>query len=188
MITDRSISLNIPYDSPTSVQEFGQKFQVRKVHGLYLCPLTNRRKMVGLGEGSMFRKFLLYGLPLYMYVLELLLKQFANMNADSVAGPTLAGAGIGFLLPLTELKRPAVDQALLTQLKNANIAVYSPKDKAFSDGVWFAFFFSLLGWMYSIFLTVKRSGSVHTGVNWALTIGCIVFVASVVLAEFKEKM
>lgn len=136
----------------------------------------------------MFRKFLLYGLPVYMYALELLLKQMASVTADSVAGPTLAGAGIGFLLPLTELKKVAADPNLVNQLKAANIAVYSPKDKAFSDGVWLAFFLSMLAWMYSIFLTVKHSAGVHTGINWALTIGCIVFVISVVLTEFKERI
>jgi hypothetical protein len=52
----------------------------------------------------MFRKALLYGLPVYLYGLEFLLKLIANLKADSVAGPTLAGAGLGFLLPLTELK------------------------------------------------------------------------------------
>jgi hypothetical protein len=136
----------------------------------------------------MFRKILLYGLPLYLYALELLIKAVASVNADSVAGPTLAGAGIGFLLPLTELKRIQVDPALLTQLKSAGASVYSPRDKSFSDFVWVAFFLSLVAWMYSISLTLRHSSGSHGAVNWPLLIGCIIFVAAVVLAEVKEKI
>ncbi|MGA8271449.1 MAG: hypothetical protein WB919_07795, partial [Candidatus Sulfotelmatobacter sp.] len=65
----------------------------------------------------MFKKVMLYGLPLYLYGLELLLKALATIKADSVAGPTLAGAGLGFLLPLTELKPVSIDPAVLLQLK-----------------------------------------------------------------------
>jgi len=47
----------------------------------------------------MFRKFLLYGMPVYLYALELLLKTMAAVQADSVAGPTLAGAGLASFCP-----------------------------------------------------------------------------------------
>lgn len=95
----------------------------------------------------MFRKILLYGLPLYLYGLELLLKAIANVTADSVAGPTLAGAAIGFLLPLTELKSVTMDATLAQALTKLNARAHSPRDKVFTDLVWVIFFLSLGGWI-----------------------------------------
>jgi hypothetical protein len=106
----------------------------------------------------MFRKILLYGLPIYLYGLELLLKAIANVTADSVAGPTLAGAGIGFLLPPTELKSVVLDPTLAAALTKLNAVAYTSCAKTFTDFVWVAFFLSLGAWMYSIYLTLQRAG------------------------------
>jgi uncharacterized membrane protein (DUF485 family) len=153
-----------------------------------------------LEERRVFRKFLLYGLPLYLYGLELLLKTIAAVNSDSVAGPTLAGAGIGFLLPLTDLKPVQVDAALVAALAKAKAKVkfYSPTDKAFTDFVWLIFFVSLAAWMYSIYLTLQTFNTLHRevglrsseilSVNWPLMIGCAIFVVAIILSEIKEKI
>src|SRR5260221_2665704 len=109
----------------------------------------------GIRQGKMFKKILLYGLPVYLYGLEFLLKAFASIKSDSVAGPTLAGAALGFLLPLTELKVPNIDPALLTQLKTAVASAYVSSDKTFSEFIWVCFFASLGGWMVSIYLTLQ---------------------------------
>lgn len=134
----------------------------------------------------MFHKLLLYSLPVYLYGLELLLKALAALPGDSLAGPTLAGAGIGFLLPLTQLKPIAIDPALATHLANISAAVYSPRDRKFSDFVWLMFFVSLLAWMYTIFLT-SRPGSADSTVG-PLAIGSSVYALAIVLAEAKERI
>jgi len=134
------------------------------------------------------RKILLYGLPIYLYGLELLLKAMANVTADSVAGPTLAGAGIGFLLPLTQLKTVAVaDQNLQAELAKMRVKVHKTSDEQFTDFVWFAFFLSLAAWMFSIYLTLKPIQP-PVPLNWPLSIGCVIFVISIVLAEIKERV
>ncbi len=135
----------------------------------------------------MFRKILLYGLPLYLYGLELLLKAIANVTADSVAGPTLAGAGIGFLLPLTELKSVVIDAPLAQALTALNAVAYSPRAKTFSDFVWVMFFLSLGGWMYSIYLTLHRAGQPQA-INWPFVIGAVTFAVSIGLSEWRERL
>jgi hypothetical protein len=139
---------------------------------------------------QMFRKILLYGLPIYLYGLELLLKASAKVTIESFAGPTLAGAGIGFLLPLTELKPVPIDANLIKQLQDVGAKVYSPRDKTLCDLVWVAFFLSLGGWMYSIYLTMQPlvTNSTSKLVNWPFTIGCIIFLVSILLAEVKERI
>jgi hypothetical protein len=133
-----------------------------------------------------FKKALLYGLPVYLYGLELLLKAFASIKADSVAGPTLAGAGLGFLLPLTDLKPVRLDSTVLDQLRKAGASVFSRADKAFSDFVWLCFFASLGAWMVCIYWTLRPSES--GWINKSLLIGCIIFVGSIILTEIKERI
>jgi len=136
----------------------------------------------------MVRKILLYGFPIYLYGLEFLLKTFASVVSGSVAGPTLAGAGMGFLLPLTELKKVQVDPKLLALLAPGTI-VYSKKDKILSDIVWVVFFISLLVWMYSIYLTIRAVNPAGGApMNVPLIMGCAVFFASIILAEIKERI
>lgn len=136
----------------------------------------------------MFKKMLLYGLPLYLYGLEFLLKALANIQADSVAGPTLAGAGLGFLLPLTDLKAVPVDARVLEQLKSKGANAYSETDRAFSDFVWVFFFASLGAWMACIYLTLRPLENTFKHLNKSLLIGCIIFVVSIVLTEIKERL
>jgi hypothetical protein len=136
----------------------------------------------------MFKKLMLYGLPVYLYGLELLLKAFAAIKADSIAGPTLAGAGLGFLLPLTELKPVPVDPEVRQKLEETKTAVYSRTDKSFSDFVWVCFFSALALWMWCIYLTLHPSQEAGSYVNKSFAIGCIIFVVSVVLTEIKERI
>jgi hypothetical protein len=135
----------------------------------------------------MFKKILLYGLPVYLYLLEFLLKAFASIKADSVAGPTLAGAGLGFLIPLTDLKVPTIDPDLAKQLKAAGATAHVSSDKNFSDFVWIVFFVSLGLWMRCIYLTL-RPLEAGKYVDNSLVIGCIIFVVSIVLTEIKERL
>jgi hypothetical protein len=136
----------------------------------------------------MFRKILLFGLPIYLYGLELLLKAVASVRADSVAGPTLAGAGMGFLLPLTDLKEVPLDPQLKAALAPGTKA-YSTKDKRLTDFVWITFFVSLGAWMYCVFLTIQNLHLSFGGRgNVPLIIGCLIFGVSIVLAEIKERL
>lgn len=118
----------------------------------------------------MFKKLMLYGLPVYLYILEAVLKTFAAIKADSVAGPTLAGAGLGFLLPLTELKEIPVPPEVLSKLKDTKTAVYSPTDKTFSDLIWVCFFVALLLWMWCIYLTLHPTPPIAGYINKSFTI------------------
>jgi hypothetical protein len=142
----------------------------------------------------MFKKAMVYGLPVYLYGLELLLKAFAAITADSVVGPTLAGAGLGFLLPLSELKAIySIDPEVLRKLEAGKAAAYSPRDKTFSDFVWVCFFLALGFWMWCIYLTMHVSSESRWQVhgwyfNKSLAIGCIIFVVSIVLTEVKERI
>jgi hypothetical protein len=166
----------------------GRGFRMGKVTKNGQMDLELRRTFdSGLYSTAMFKKLMLYGLPVYLYGLELLLKAFAAIKADSVAGPTLAGAGLGFLLPLTELKSVTVDSEVRQKLEETKTAIYSRTDKSFSDFVWVCFFSSLILWMWCIYLTLHPSQEASY-VNKSFAIGCIIFVGSVVLTEIKERI
>jgi hypothetical protein len=140
----------------------------------------------------MFRKILLYGLPVYLYALESLLKTIAAVNSESLLGPTLAGAGIGFLLPLTDLKQVPIPESMRNELSKLNANIYYPRDKQLVEGIWVAFFASLAAWMYSVFLTfppTHPSQLTHPSVlSLPVIIGCVVFAISMILCELKERI
>jgi hypothetical protein len=128
----------------------------------------------------------LYGLPLYLYLLEAFLKSIASVTSESLLGPTLAGAGIGFLLPLTEFKRVNLAQNLVSELEKFKVEAYSNRDKNFIEFVWLFFFISLVAWMYSVFLTFHpKQVPLDVAPLW---IGCVIFVVALVLSEIKEKL
>ena len=131
------------------------------------------------------RKILVFGLPIYMYVMEVLLKTMASITSESLFGITLAGAGIGFLLPLTELKRIQVTGRAGEFLQSVHLEAYSVKDKRVVDVAWVAFLSSLLAWIYALFLTFKHSNA--GGSVWPTVIGGGIFVCAVVLSEIKER-
>jgi len=133
----------------------------------------------------MFRKFLLYGLPLYLYGLETFLKTIAAVGAESFLGPTLAGAGIGFLMPLTDLKLIPVADSIAKELSRLSATAISSRDRRFVDFVWVVFFLSLGAWMYSVFLSFHPS---QNPIISPVTIGCVIFIVSLVLSEIKEKI
>ena len=134
----------------------------------------------------MFRKILLYGLPIYLFGLEFLLRTIASIGSDSLLGPTLAGAGIGFLLPLTELKPVALPDTLKNELEKLKASVYSERDKLLIDCTWIVFFISLGAWMYSVFLSFPPAH--NSSFSLPVFIGCAVFVISLILSEIKERI
>jgi hypothetical protein len=137
----------------------------------------------------MFQKILLYGLPIYLYCLELFLRTVAAVGSESLLGPTLAGAGIGFLLPLTDLKTVQVPQAVESELARLKAKVFSKRDKQLVDCIWVAFFISLVAWMYSVFLTFPPAQTSSTPSQLLpLLVGCGVFVLSIILSEIKERI
>jgi hypothetical protein len=110
-----------------------------------------------------------------LYGLELFLKAIAAVGSESLLGPTLAGAGMGFLLPLTELKPVQLPEDLQRQLLAQKASVYSGRDKVLVDCVWVIFFISLGAWMYSVSLSFPSSPGHQTSNLWPTIIGCSVF-------------
>jgi hypothetical protein len=135
-----------------------------------------------------FKKILAFSLPLYLYGLEYLLKALASINSDSVAGPTLAGAALSFLLPLTEFRSVSVPAATRKRLSAIGADAHLEKDKTFVDLVWLVFFVSLGGWMLCIDLTLRPLRLFGTYLNDSFIIGSIIYVGSVVLTIRKERL
>jgi hypothetical protein len=110
------------------------------------------------------------------------------MAGSSVAGPTLAGAGLGYLIPLTELRPAPVGVFLERMLEEQNLCAMSYQDKSFAEMVWVAFFVSLGAWMYSLYLILPgNAAGPALMVNWSVVIGGAVFFGSVLLSESRER-
>jgi hypothetical protein len=152
-------------------------------------------------EDRMFRKILLYGLPVYLYGLELLLKAIAAVGSESLIGPTLAGAGIGFLLPLTDLKPVQLPDRLKEAVSKKHARAYYESDKILVECVWVFFFASLVAWIFSVFWSFPQQQQqqhqfsishsypfLPHSYSWPVIIGCAVFAVSLLLSEIKERI
>jgi hypothetical protein len=136
----------------------------------------------------MFKKVLIYGLPVYLYGLESLMKALASIKADSVAGPTLAGAALSLLVPLTEFKTVPLSGSAVKQLDALGADAHLRKDKNFIDFIWLFFFVSLGAWVLCIYLTLRPPQGLRNSANLSLMIGCIIYLSAVALAELKERL
>ena len=142
---------------------------------------------VVLSQSDMFKKILIFGLPVYLYGLESLMKALASIKSDSVAGPTLAGAALSFLLPLTEFKPVHLPPSTQRRLNVAEANAHLTKDKNFVDLVWLVFFLSLGGWMLSLYLTFKPSRLLGGFANDSFALGVIIYLAALFLSLLKER-
>jgi hypothetical protein len=135
----------------------------------------------------MFKKILIFGLPVYLYGLESLMKALASIQSDSVAGPTLAGAALSFLLPLTEFKPVPLPPSTQRRLNIAGANAHLTKDKNFVDLVWLVFFLSLGGWRLSLYLTFKPLRLLGGFANDSFALGVIIYLAALALSLLKER-
>jgi hypothetical protein len=135
----------------------------------------------------MARRILVYGTPVYLYLLEVLLRTLASVKMESVAGPTIAAAGIGFLIPLFQLKQAQIDPKLQKQIDSNKFKVIAQKDDSLLALITLSFVLSLAAWMYSLFLVIKPLTDEAQSSLLSIAIGSLVFIVSIALSEIKDR-
>jgi hypothetical protein len=121
-----------------------------------------------------------YGTPVFLLPLESCLKFILNEHITSFLGPTLAAAGLSFLVPLTEPKVLSVEGSVLTTSKNDFVLV---------GCAWIAIVFSFLAWAISCYLSLKQpNASVAPHIPYHLLLGGLVYVISLVMTFLKRSI
>ena len=134
----------------------------------------------------MFHKLFKYSIPLYLLGLEAILGAFSLEVEASLVGPTLAGAGIGLLAPLTKLKDVSIPADARRELDAVGAKVHLARDESFVEFVWIMFVLSLACWLFTVHLA-SASGQADAG-SWPLVLGCVVFGVAIGSSEYKERL
>jgi hypothetical protein len=131
----------------------------------------------------MLKRFLLYGMPIYILVAEYGLRSllaYAPGRTEEISivltGPTIAVGGLSLILPTLTPKPVPLPPAA-----PANTVLINKSDKALIDIATISVFLLFLLWGFSIYLTHPNPPS-----GWALVIGLVTYIVGVFFTEAKE--
>ena len=126
---------------------------------------------------------LTYGFPLILLVFEWGLRTLMLVDTSGFIGPTLAAAGLSFLIPLTKPKRidvlvPSLPDALVT----------SKRDQEFVGLIWLLFLASLFAWSASCYTSIRFPENRVFGWPVHFVIGLGTYLLSLIMTFVKEKI
>ena len=125
---------------------------------------------------------LVYGFPLILLWFEWGLRTVIGVDSWGFTGPTLAAAGLSFLVPLTKPK-VIITQATPTQRRTV---MTSRADLAFVGVVWILVLAFLFLWAGACFSSVKHPDDVVYGLSIHFAIGLGVYFVGMVMTFIKE--
>ena len=128
-------------------------------------------------------KVLVYGFPLLLLVFEWGLRTVMHVDSSGFTGPTLAAAGLSFLMPLTKLKTKLIDIP-----GGDPVLVMSRADEQLVGLIWLLVLSSLFAWAFSCYLSVARPALNFYGTPGHFLVGLTTYVLSLVMTAFKGRV
>lgn len=126
---------------------------------------------------------LIYGFPLTLLAFEWGLRVILSVDSTGFTGPTLAAAGLSFLMPLTKPKKKN-----LSAHHGYNVVVMSKADSILTPFLWICVFAFLFSWAWACYVSIKLPGNKTLGFDSHLVIGGSVYILSLILTAIKEKV
>jgi len=134
--------------------------------------------------------------PFFMMFVEWLFKIASQTGTGTGAidffGPSLAAAGVGFLVPLTTPKPIAalvhIDADKIKQLADAGLTLRNRRDEIFCQFVWVAILIFLCAWMGSLQLSTKYPDAIFMTLPLHIWLGLFNYFIGVICACIKEVM
>jgi hypothetical protein len=121
--------------------------------------------------------------PVILVFFEWGLKQIMHVESTSFSGPSLAIAGLSFLIPLTKPK--ILDVPIQGQ---TNVIVTSVWDSHFIAFTWILIFGYLFAWSLSCYVAITAPLRQIYGVYEHLVIGGTAYLLSLLMMLLKEKI
>lgn len=124
---------------------------------------------------------LIYGFPLTLLGFEWGLRTMLAVDSGGFTGPTLAAAGLSFLMPLTKPKKKNLPG-------HDDVIAVSKADAALTPILWISVFAFLFSWSWSCYVSLKLPNDTTFGFASHLVIGGAVYIVSLLLTAIKEKV
>lgn len=124
---------------------------------------------------------LIYGFPLTLLGFEWGLRTMLSVDASGFTGPTLAAAGLSFLMPLVKPKQRKLNG-------HEDYVAISKTEIAFIPFLWLFVLLFLFSWSWSCYVSLKLPLDTTMGFPSHLAIGGSVYTISLILTAIKEKV
>lgn len=126
---------------------------------------------------------LIYGFPLVLLLFEWGLRSLLTVDSWGFTGPTLAAAGLSFLVPLT---RPKILNVSIPSAPNA-VAI-SKGDQELVAFIWILVLAFLFVWSGACYASIKHPTHTVLGLSTHLVVGGVAYLISLVMIFVKEKI
>ena len=104
-----------------------------------------------------------------------------SVDSTGFAGPTLAAAGLSFLMPLIKPKQKLIPG-------HDNVIAISKAEAAFMPFLWLFVFAFLFCWTWSCYMSLVFPRDKTLGFDSHLVIGGSLYSISLILTAIKEKV
>ena len=126
---------------------------------------------------------LIYGFPIILLVFEWGLRYLLKVDTHGFIGPTLAAAGLSFLVPLTKPK------ALTIATGSSGVVMVTPRREfEFIAFIWMLVLAYLFVWAATCVISVAHPQSTYVGYSIHSEIGAAAYVVSLAMTFLKEKI
>jgi hypothetical protein len=124
---------------------------------------------------------LIYGFPVLLLIFEWGLRSVIAVDTWGFTGPSLAVAGLSFLVPLTKPKEIDVSAP-----EHAGAVGVSRKDLDFIAVTWLLVLSFLFFWAWSCYASLKHPDQQFLHVSLHFAIGLATYAVSLVMTYVKE--
>ncbi|MFV8570242.1 hypothetical protein ACNQ6O_03435 [Marinobacter sp. SBS5] len=124
---------------------------------------------------------LIYGFPLTLLGFEWGLRTMIGVDSFGFTGPTLAAAGLTFLMPLVKPKQKKISG-------HEGYVVTTKADATLIPLLWLFVLAFLFFWSWSCYVSVKLPDHTTLGLPSHLAIGSGIYIVSLILTAVKEKV
>lgn len=137
---------------------------------------------------TLIKRVLIYGFPFFLLFIETILREALAQKGGASVGPSLAAAGVGFLISLIIPKQRTLELSAATdkELKDKKMSVIPTAERKFIDVVWLLTFLLIASWTYDVYVSYKTPELLWWRFPALLVIGFANYFVGVICSEVRE--
>lgn len=130
-----------------------------------------------------------YLFPFILIAIEYCLRIALQTDLTAFAGPALASASAGLLIPMTAPKpprMPVLAEDVRRELERLNFSVRSNRDELYRALALLLLLLSITAWVFCVVLSEKKDPVSWFGISRSLLIGLGSYIVAIIASELKE--
>jgi hypothetical protein len=126
--------------------------------------------------------------PFILIAIEYCLRLALHTELTAFAGPALASASAGFVIPLTGPKQPsaALSESARRELEDINVTIRSNRDELYRAVAVLLLLLSIAAWVWCLVLAETKDRSTVLGLPRSLIVGFACYFIAIIASEIKE--